>query len=197
MSVESRKTAVFLAGLTTVVALMLLVDRGGLLAWGTLIVGVALVAKIRLKPSRLDLGLSVGLAATSVLAWVGTWYYVISTWESGEVVELAIDTSNGVQTARVWVLDMGAYPLVYYDAEPEVAHSLLAGKPLQLTRAGETGVRIPEASRVDALPEDEANLIFAAMQTKYGDRLGAADIYYAMLGRSRDRIAVVASLIEE
>lgn len=92
-----------------------------------------------------------------MFAWVGTLYYVISTYESGEVAELAIDTGNGAHTAR----------------------------------------RIPKATRVDALPEDEANLILEVMRTKYGDRMTAADVNYLMLGRSRDRVAVVANLIEE
>ena len=191
-----RRIAAFVAGITTAVALLLVIDRGGVLAWVTLSVGVALLAKIWFKPSAIDPGLSVGLAAVSALAWVGVFYYVISTWESGEVVELAIDTSEGVHTARVWVLDIGESPLVYYDAEPEVAESLLDGKPVQFTRAGTVSTRIPEATRVDALPEDEANRVFEAMVTKYGDRVDAADVYYLMLGRSRDRVAVVASLIQ-
>lgn len=194
--IQPRIVAVFIAGLTMVVALTLLVDRGGIIAWSAFSGGIVLLAKTGLRPSRTDLGLSVGLAAVAVLAWVGTLYYVISTWESGEVVELIIDTSDGVHTARVWVLDIGVYPVVYYDAAPEVAQSLLAGKPLQLLRAGEVSNRIPKATRVDTLPEDEANLILEAMVTKYGDRVSAADVYYSMLGRSRDRVAVVADLIE-
>ena len=193
---KSRKIAVFIAGLTIVVALILLVDRGGLIAWGALFSGVALLAKICLKPSKRDLVLSVGLVTVSVLAWVGTLSYVISTYESGEVVELAIDTSNGAHTARLWVMDIEAYPTVYYDAEPEVAKSLLAGTPLRFTRAGAVSTRIPQATQVDALPEDEANLILEAMGTKYGDRMTAADVNYLMLGRSRDRVAGVANLIE-
>ena len=194
---KSRRIAVFIAGLTIVVALILLVDRGGLIAWSVLFIGVALFAKIWLKPSKLDLGLGVGLATVSVLAWVGTLYYVISTYESGEVVELAIDTRNGAHTARLWVLEIGADLVVYYDAEPEVAESLLAGTSLQFTRGGAVSTRIPKATQVDALPEDEANLILEVMGTKYGDRMTAADVYYLMLGRSRDRVAVVANLIEE
>ena len=194
---KSRKSAAFIAALTTVVALLLLVERGGLIVWGAFFMGVALLVKIWLKPSNLDLRFSVGLAALSVLAWVGTLYYVISMWESGKVVELAIDTSNGVHTARLWVLDMGADPLVYYEAEPEVAQSLLAGKPLQFTRAGEVSTRTPKATRVDELPEDEANRILEAMETKYAAQNSAAVIYYLLLGPPRDRVALVASLIEE
>lgn len=194
---NSRRIALLILVLTSVVALFLVVDRGGLIAWGALVVGVALLAKIWLRPSRLDLGLSCALVTISVLAWFGTHYYVISTWESGEVVELSIDTSNGPHTVRLWVLDIGAAPLVYYDAEPEVAKSLLAGKPLRFMRAGEVSTRIPKASQVDALPEDRANLVLEAMETKYGDRNNAAIVYYVMLGRSRDRVALVANLIEE
>lgn len=194
---NSRRGAIFIAVCTTVAALLLVIDRGGLLAWGTLFLGIALLTKMWRKPAGFDMALSTGLAAALVLAWFGTLYYVIATWESGEVVELSIDTSNGVHTARVWVLDIGSHPLVYYDAEPEVARSLLSGEPLQLTRAGAVTVRTPDATQVDALPEAQANLIFESMLAKYGDRVGAADIYYLMLGRSRDRIAVAASLIED
>jgi len=194
---KSRIMAVSIAAFTIVVASILLVDRGGLIAWGAFVFGSVLLAKIWLRPSKVDPGLSVMLATLPVFAWVGTLYYVISTWESGEVVDLAINTGNGAHTARVWVLDIGASPLIYYDAAPEVAKSLLAGKPVRLTRAGVVSTRIPKAIPVDALPEAEANLVLDAMRTKYGDRMGAAEIYYSMLGRSRDRVAVVANLIEE
>ena len=97
---------------------------------------------------------------------------------------------------RVWVLDTDSAPLIYYDAEPDAAKSLLAGKPLRLTRAGTAGTRIPVATRVDELLEDEANQILLTMQAKYGDRMGAATIYYLMLGRARDRVALVARLVE-
>lgn len=191
---RSRTISVCITGLTTLVALFLLVDRGGLIAVGTLILGIALLGKLWLKPSRLDPALSVGLAAIPALTWVATFYYVISTWETGEVVELAIDTGGGIHTARVWVLDIGAHPTIYYDAEPEVAQSLLAGTPLQFTRAGEVSTRIPDAVRAELLPEEQAKRVFEAMEAKYGERVSAADIYYLMLGRPGDRVAVVASL---
>lgn len=194
---NARIIAALIAGVTAVTALIGVADRGGVIAWGALLCALALLAKVWRKPARLDLALSAGLAAVAALAWVGTWYYVIATWESGEVVELAIDTGGGVHRARVWVLDFDTQPLVYYDAEPDVAMSLLAGTPLQYTRAGETTTRIPDATRVDTLSDTEADRIFAAMAAKYQNRMGAATLYYALLGRSRDRIAVVASLVPE
>ena len=197
MILKSRRIAAFIAGLTTVAALLLVVDRGGVIAWGTFVLGGALLAKIWLKPTKSDTAWSIGMAIIPALAWVGTLYYVITTYESGEVVELAIDIGADTHTARVWVLEIGADPVVYYEADPEVADSLLTGKPLQFTRAGEISTRIPNAELVDSLPEDEANRVLEVMGAKYGDRMTAADIYYVMLGSPRDRVAVVVTLIEE
>lgn len=189
-----RLIAVFIAALTCLVALPLVLDRGGLIAWAAFLIGAALLAKVWRRPSRADPALSIVLAAFLVLAWLGTRHYVISTWESGEVVELAIDTSNGPHTARVWVLDIEEQPHVYYDAEPEVADALLAGRPLRLTREDEVTTRIPVATRAEALSEGQAGRILEAMESKYGGRVAAADVYYLLLGRSRDRVAVVARL---
>jgi hypothetical protein len=188
--------AVSAAGITTVAGLILLLDRGGLIAAALLLIGIALLVKARLKPARTDLGLCVGLAAIVASTWIATFQYVISTWESSEVVELAIETGEGTHNARVWVMDIGEHPVVYYDAPPRAAKALLEGKPLQLTRAGEVSTRIPEATEIELLPEDEAIEILEAMEAKYGDRVDAADIYYLMLGRPWDRIALVATLIE-
>lgn len=194
---QSRTIAGFIAVLTLVAALVVVVDRGGLLAWSALFLGAALFAKIWRKPSKRDLMLSIGLATFSILAWVGVLYYVISTYESGEVVELAIDTKNGTHTARLWVLEVGPDPVVYYDAEPQIAESLLAGKPLQFTRGGEVSIRKPEAKPIDALSEADASQLLEAMENKYGNRTLAYEVYYLMLGVPRDRISVVASLVKE
>ena len=178
-------------------ALLVLVERGGLIAWITLLLGVALLLKIWRAPSRLDLSAGVALLVVPVLVWIGAWYYVISTWESGEVVELAIPVDKGTHTARLWVMDMDPHPTVYYDAQPEVAQALLAGTPVKVTRAGTTTTGIPRAIRADALAGAEAERVLQAMMRKYGVRMSAANVYYLLLGRSRDRIAVVASLIAD
>ena len=196
MSHKALGPAFLITGFAIVAAIALLLVRGGLIAWGTFFLGVALLTKIRLKPSAIDLVLSLGLIVIPALAWIGTFYWVIGTWESGEVVELSIETDSGDQTVRVWVLDSGSHPLVYYDAPAAAARSLLSGRPLQYTRAGEVSLRTPEATPADALPEEEAAVIFETMVSKYGDRVGAADIYYLMLGRPRDRVALVIRLIE-
>lgn len=193
----TRISTLVIAAVTALIGLYLVADRNGVLAWLGLLIGVGMLVKIWRRPSRIDLALAVGLAAVPVLAWFGTVQYVISTWESGEVVELTIETAEGTHNARLWVMDIDAQPVVYYDAEPHVAASLLAGTPLQFTRGGETRTRIPHATRVEALPEVRANKVLDAMQTKYGDRNHAADIWYVMLGRPSDRVAVVVELTEE
>lgn len=191
---NTRIVTALLAGLIVAVGLILVIDRSGIIAWLALLAGGALLAKALIKPGPRDLLLTLGTAVVLVAAWVGTFYYVISTWETGEVVELDIQTNDGTHTARVWVLDLESDPTIYYDAPSLAANALLAGKPLQFTRAGETTTRIPEARVADELPEAEANRVFEAMLEKYGDRNQVTDIYYLMLGRSADQVGVVARL---
>ena len=191
-----QKTALALAGLTTLVALVLVIDRGGVIAWAACILGALLFAKLWRRPSPKDLWLSIALAGVTALAWIGVFKYVISSYESGEVVELAVDTSDGIRLVRLWVLDVDGKELIYYDAVPEVATSLLASTPLQLTRAGVVSKRLPRATRVDALPDAEANQLLEVMAEKYGDRMTAATVYYILLGVPRDRVSLVVDLVE-
>ncbi len=194
MMLRSHRLARLIAALLMLAGLIVVLERGGLIGWSALLLGAALLLKTSLKPSGLDLMLGSGFAAACVLVWVAAFYYVIHTWESGEVVELVIDTGSGTHTARLWVLDMEEDPLIYYDATAEAAESLLAGKPLQFTRADVVSTRIPRATRIEALPEAEAARILEAMEAKYGDRLAAATVFYGLLGRPRGRVALVASL---
>ena len=193
MTNRTQRIALGVTGFTAALALFLAIDRGGLFAWSLLLASTGLLIKIRLKPSKRDLALSIGLATGAGLIWASVLYYVISTYESGEVVELAIQTHQGTHSARLWVLDIGTKLVVYYDAEPHVAKSLLSGQPAQLTRAGTTSTCTPQANPVDALPKAEAERLLAVMETKYGNRMKAADVYYLVLGRPRDRAALVVS----
>ncbi|XOV84187.1 MAG: hypothetical protein ACFHXK_03510 [bacterium] len=191
---NTRKAAFLIAGCTVVIAVFVLLDRNSLIALISLLAGIALVLKAWLRPAEADLAASMGIAAVAALAWLGTWLYVLSTYESGEVIELIIDTSKGRHTARVWVFEMDSDSTVYYDAEPEVAESLLMGRPLQLLRGGNTSTRIPDAMKVDLLTEAKTDDVFTAMHSKYGKRMGAADIYYILIGSPRDSEALVINL---
>lgn len=193
---NSQILSVLIASVVLVVGFGLLLSRGGLIAWCAVLIGLALLAKALLKPSDVDPGLAIGSATLLTLVWAGALFYVISTYESGEVVELAVDTEEGFHNARLWVLDVGVFPVVYFDAEPGVARSLLAGKPLQFTRAGQISTRIPEATEADELSKEQADDVYQAMSNKYGSRMRAADVYYAVLGRPRDRVALIVRLTE-
>jgi len=162
-----QKLALTLAGLTTVVALLLIVERGGAIAWATGFFGALLFIKCWRKPAPKDLWLGLTLASVAVLAWIGVFYYVISTYESGEVVELVVDTSDG---------------------------DLLAGKPLNFTRGEIVSQRLPKARLAESLPETEANALLEVMSEKYGDRMAASTIYYVMLASPRDRVSLVVDL---
>ena len=190
----SRTLALIVIAATVVVAGAVVLDRDGLIAWATLLAGAGLFAKAWFRPGSSDLWLSLGLALLAPLAWYATFTYVISTYESGEVVELAIETDERTHVARVWLFELDGDALVYYDADPEVAASLLAGTPVQLTRAGRASTLVPQTRTVDEIPEDEGNRILGAMAAKYGDRMTAADVFYVLLGSPRDRVSVVVNL---
>jgi hypothetical protein len=177
-------------------ALFLLAMRGGLIAWVAGIAAALLLAKQRWRPSQRDAGYALVLTALATVAWLGTFFYVISTYESGEVVELAIDTESGPRTVRLWVMEIYGEAGVYIDAEPEIAASLLAGKPLQVSRAGVATTRVPRARPIDGLSNDETEAVLEAMVQKYGSRMTASDLYYVLLGRPRDRVALFVSLPE-
>lgn len=192
----SRKSqATIVAFLIGAVGLLIALDRGGVLAWAGCILGIALLLKISLRPSRIDLLASIGAAAIWALAWVGTIYYVVSVWESGEVVVLAVEMPNETHTVRVWVVDIDESLVLYYDAEPEIAEAMISDQQVSVTRADQ----LLEFTRVDVrtaddVPEAELNQIFQLLEDKYGSRNEASALYAMMVGRSRDRVGVVLTL---
>lgn len=199
MSAENSKApllATISTAVLTLVACGLLLQRTGVIPVLAALTGIALLVKIRFKPGPKDLALSIVLILATLTAWVGTLYYVISSYESGEVVELVVDTDTEPHVARVWIFEMAERPLVYYDAPPDIAAPLLAGSPVQLIRGEQSSTVIPQTRRADDLPVDEQNQVLGAMAAKYGDRMTAADIYYLLLGRPYDRVALVIDLGE-
>ncbi|MEM7097355.1 MAG: hypothetical protein AAF541_03780 [Pseudomonadota bacterium] len=171
-------------------------DRGGMIAWSTLLFGIALLVKMKLKPSASDLLLSLALATLPPIIAATTFSYVISTYESGEVVELTIPTQDTPHIARVWIFELDGGDWIYYDAPPAAAISLISGNPIQVERNKGQVTRTPQVRTADTLSEEEAARVFQAMADKYGDRMTAADIYYVVLGNPRDRVALIANLIE-
>ncbi|NNL85150.1 MAG: hypothetical protein HKP27_05830 [Myxococcales bacterium] len=186
-----RLLAVGVVACMLAAAAFLVVDRGGLLAWIGVVVGALLLLKILRRPSPRDTMLSVAILGTWTIAWGATWNYVVSTWESGEVVQLEV---AGEHTARVWVLDMSDGPNMYYDAPPDVANRLLAGAPLSITRNGQVRHGCATTSRVQELPEEQIQDLIDRMEEKYKGRNRATDVFYSVLGVRRDRVGLLIKL---
>lgn len=190
MSTERSISLVAASGLLFVAAL-LVVDRGGLLAWTGVALGAALTAKAFLRPEHRDALVFVGVVVVWVVAWAATWAWVRSTWESGEVVELEV---AGRHTARVWVIDTDAGPVMYYDAPPDAVADLLEGAPLVMTRDGQMEEGCADASRVEDLPAERVDALLGQMEEKYADRNAATDVFYVVLGVERDRVGLVVEM---
>lgn len=189
-----RVLSIVIAALLTALGAALAFDRGGWLAWLALVAGAVLLVKAALRPSPRDPWSCGGTALLWTVLWLGTYYYVISNWESGEVVELDIASTDGERTVRVWVVELAGAPTVYYDAEPELADALLSGAPVTLRRGGDVSVVRPRAAAADEVPGETAAAFEAAMERKYAPRTRATTVYYALLGRSRDRIGLLIDL---
>ena len=194
MSLNQSSLTLLLGIACLITAAYLTIERGGVIAWLMAIGSIGLLWKVWRRPGPRDFTWGVALVLIPGLLWFGTYKYVISTWESGEVVELAINTDQGVHHARLWVMNINDTPVVYYDAPPQVAAALLAGDAVEFTRAGQTSKRIPLATPVDELADTEANQILNAMQDKYASQNHAATLWYALLGRPADRQAMVVHL---
>ena len=174
-----------------VAAAFLAFDRGGLLAWVGVVLGALLLLKILRRPSPRDAVLSLAALGIWAISWGAAWSYVVSTWESGEVV--VVDVA-GEHTARVWVLDQSDGPLMYYDAPPDVAGRLLEGAPLSMTRNGHTRHECASASRVEDLPEEQLQELIGQLEEKYAGRNTATVVFYSVLGGRRDRVGVLIRL---
>tara|TARA_R110001592_G_scaffold339949_1_gene627901 strand:- start:142 stop:780 length:639 start_codon:yes stop_codon:yes gene_type:complete len=187
-----RKTATALAILLVTLGALLIYQRGGVLAWAGSFAGAILLIKTLVYPSKADLWLCGTTALLWALTWIGVFYYVISTWEKGEFVELSIDTSDGIHNARTWILDSPDSSFLYYDAPPTVATALLSKATVRVLRQG-AALSLDQytAQREQDVPEEEINQIFELMSEKYGDSNAATDVFYRFLGRSRDKIAVI------
>jgi hypothetical protein len=191
----SSAIAVAVAILLLAAGVVLIYQRGGVLAWLGLLLGAGLLLKFWIRPSKWDLPLGLTISTVWTLAWAAIFYYVISTWETGEVVELTIETPSGGHTARTWILEEPNALMLYYDAPTQAADALISGAPIAVMRGSEPlSFKQYTAVRVDDMPGDEINKLLDLMSKKYGERNAATDIFYRFLGRSRDKIGVVVEI---
>jgi len=186
------RLATIVFGILLIVAACLLWYRGGLLAWlgaGFAVIGLA---KTLIRPATIDLKLALGASVLWALAWAAAAYYVISTWEQGEVVELDIDTAHGVHSARTWIVDDADGPVVIYDTHPDVVAALGQGNRVVLTR----GEVVREVAPI-IIPDDALELehIYALFEDKYARLNIATERFYSWMGRRRGRVVTTVRLV--
>jgi len=192
----NRLVASSVAVLLLVTSSFIILQRGGILAWSGAVVALLVIVKAWLWPSSRDAQLTVAVLAVWGLAWVAIWQYVKSVWESGEVVEIRVDSPSGSHVARVWVLDLDGEPAMYYDAPPNIAQQLLEGAAVTMTRNGTEVDGCANTSRVSDLSQDVVAAFSVRMEEKYQARNNATGIFYTFLGGRRDRIPILLRLTE-
>jgi hypothetical protein len=190
-SASLRGVAAIAATTLLAASVLLIVQRGGLLAWTGAILALPLLAKILLWPSPADGRASAAVLLLWALAWLATWQYVKHVWESGEVVETRIGPPSAEHTARLWVVDANERATLYYDSPPEIASTLLAGAQITMSRGGSVAHGCAKAVRVSSLPESAQASFLELMNAKYAQRNDATQIFYSVLGSDRSRVPVL------
>ncbi len=170
--------------------------RGGVLAALAALLMLFAFVKFVARPTPSDVGLVVGMAAAVALAAGGVFAYVRYQWESAEVAVLTLATKPDPMDVRTWVADDEGTPTVLYDSTPAAAAVLKASTPLTLERNGTSDTRIPRAVPLATAESDVLERTLALFDAKYGHLNGTIDLYYAMLGRARDRETLLIRLEE-
>ena len=101
----SNRIAIAVALVLLVAGIILSYERNGILAWLGLLLGAGLLFKFWRRPAKSDLMVGLAVATVWSVAWVAIFNYVISTWETGEVVELTITLPSGDHQVRTWILE--------------------------------------------------------------------------------------------
>ena len=185
-----------IAGLISLLGIVLIWQRGGLFAWIFSITGALLLIEIVIRSRTTMLKNTMITACTLTALWLLTYGSIIGIWETGEVAELKIDTGSEEHQVRVWLLDVNDNIEIFYDAEPDVAEFLLNEPKVSLVRNDQTLEFLKvEISTLETAPAEKMNQIFELWNEKYGSRNLATPIYSLMFGRAKDKVALILTLI--
>ena len=184
-----------IAGLISLLGIVLIWQRGGLFAWIFSITGALLLIEIVIRSRTTMLKNTMVTACTLTALWLLTYGSIIGIWETGEVAELKIDTGSEEHQVRVWLLDVNDNIEIFYDAEPDVAELLLNEPKVSLVRNDQTLEFLKvEISTLETAPAEKMNQIFELWNEKYGSRNLATPIYSLMFGRAKDKVALILTL---
>ncbi len=192
---NKRLIAAIIAGLISLLGIVLIWQRGGLFAWIFSITGALLLIEIVIRSRTTMLKSTMVTACTLTALWLLTYGSIIGIWETGEVAELNIDTGSEEHQVRVWLLDVKDTIEIFYDAEPDVAEFLLNESKVSLVRNDQTLEFLKvEISTLETAPAEKMNQIFELWNEKYGSRNLATPIYSLMFGRAKDKVALILTL---
>ena len=192
---NKKLIAAIIAGLISLLGIVLIWQRGGIFAWIFSITGALLLIEIVIRSRSTMLKSTVVTACTLTALWLLTYGSIIGIWETGEVAELKIDTGSEEHQVRVWLLDVNDNIEIFYDAEPDVAEFLLNEPKVSLVRNDQTLEFLKvEISTLETAPAEKMNQIFELWNEKYGSRNLATPIYSLMFGRAKDKVALILTL---
>ena len=192
---NKKLIAAIIAGLISLLGIVLIWQRGGLFAWIFSITGALLLIEIVIRSRTTMLKNTMVTACTLTALWLLTYGSIIGIWETGEVAELKIDTGSEDHQVRVWLLDVNDNIEIFYDAEPDVAEFLLNEPKVSLVRNDQTLEFLKvEISTLETAPAEKMNEIFELWNEKYGSRNLATPIYSLMFGRAKDKVALILTL---
>ena len=192
---NKKLIAAIIAGLISLLGIVLIWQRGGIFAWIFSITGALLLIEIVIRSRTTMLKRTVVTACTLTALWLLTYGSIIAIWETGEVAELKIDTGSEEHQVRVWLLDVNDNIEIFYDAEPDVAEFLLNEPKVSLVRNDQTLEFLKvEISTLETAPAEKMNEIFELWNEKYGSRNLATPIYSLMFGRAKDKVALILTL---
>ena len=192
---NKKLIAAIIAGLISLLGIVLIWQRGGIFAWIFSITGALLLIEIVIRSRTTMLKRTVVTACTLTALWLLTYGSIIAIWETGEVAELRIDTGSEENQVRVWLLDVNDNIEIFYDAEPDVAEFLLNEPKVGLVRNDQTLEFLKvEISTLETAPAEKMNQIFELWNEKYGSRNLATPIYSLMFGRAKDKVALILTL---
>jgi len=192
---NKKLIAAIIAGLISLLGIVLIWQRGGIFAWIFSITGALLLIEIVIRSRTTMLKRTMVTAYTLTALWLLTYGSIIGIWETGEVAELKIDTGREEHQVRVWLLDVNDNIEIFYDAEPDVAEFLLNEPKVSLVRNDQTLEFLKvEISTLETAPAEKMNQIFELWNEKYGSRNLATPIYSLMFGRAKDKVALILTL---
>ena len=193
---NKKLIAAIIAGLISLLGIVLIWQRGGIFAWIFSITGALLLIEIVIRSRTTMLKSTMVTACTLTALWLLTYSSIIGIWETGEVAELKIDTGREEHQVRVWLLDVNDNIEIFYDAEPDVAEFLLNEPKVSLVRNDQTLEFLKvEISTLETAPAEKMNQIFELWNEKYGSRNLATPIYSLMFGRAKDKVSLILTLI--